>query len=276
MKNELVTAGWPRGFPDLSLRFVNKFGENQLSEPHLYLIGKNGLPVRQWEILAGEVRIYNPLQESGLFRIFASIDHRNTSEIEDFANSWGPLIQPFIFGEPLSFWQDQIAYLKRCVWLLDAVKSEKVLVEDPLINLEKFLNSEEKSKRKLEEINSKPGPKTLHWSPLPLKRRAWNYLQNLINEQVGQHGLTCQVSANFTDRFDPLPMTLNLYPENLISALWFQIARAVSGEKDYKCCLECGKPFEISLDPEGFRKNRMYCSDACRQKAYRRRKSKPR
>ena len=69
---------------------------------------------------------------------------------------------------------------------------------------------------------------------------------------------------------------LGLYvvPENLLGAMWLQLARAVNWQKKYERCEGpgCGKVIEISLDESGNRADCQYCSGACRQKAYRQRK----
>ena len=69
---------------------------------------------------------------------------------------------------------------------------------------------------------------------------------------------------------------LQITPKNLLAAMWLQFAQAVTGDKEYRQCKQCGKPFEISLAPEGMRKSREYCTDPCRFKAYRERQGKAR
>jgi hypothetical protein len=64
----------------------------------------------------------------------------------------------------------------------------------------------------------------------------------------------------------------SLVPTTLLSALWIQLARAIGGHKGYRPCAACGKVLEISLDEQGHRTNRRYCSDKCRQQSYRERK----
>lgn len=63
-------------------------------------------------------------------------------------------------------------------------------------------------------------------------------------------------------------------PVNLISALWFQFARAVVGAKSYETCPApgCGKWFETGTRPGG-RSTKKFCSDTCRARASRVRRS---
>lgn len=68
-------------------------------------------------------------------------------------------------------------------------------------------------------------------------------------------------------------MTFQISPHTLLGALWLQFSQAVSGDKAFQSCIQCGTLFEIA---QGRRKSRMFCSDACRFKAYRERQTKAR
>ncbi|MBL8794292.1 MAG: hypothetical protein JNM56_10325 [Planctomycetia bacterium] len=63
---------------------------------------------------------------------------------------------------------------------------------------------------------------------------------------------------------------LQIVPQNLLGALWLQLAQAVDSGKELRACQTCGRWFEVSLD--AFRKSRSYCGESCRSKAYRQRK----
>ena len=65
---------------------------------------------------------------------------------------------------------------------------------------------------------------------------------------------------------------LAIEPLTLISAMWLQLALTVTGGKRFITCKFCGRLFEISTDPSGFRSHREFCTDACKTKDYRRRK----
>ena len=65
---------------------------------------------------------------------------------------------------------------------------------------------------------------------------------------------------------------LHLVPRHPLGALWLQFAEAVSGDKGYRRCAACSKWFEVSA--QGARKNRVYCSEACKFEAFRERKEK--
>jgi hypothetical protein len=67
---------------------------------------------------------------------------------------------------------------------------------------------------------------------------------------------------------------LDLRPLTLRGALWLQLARAVANDKKFRACQVCGKWLELS--PETARTNRLFCSDACRSKSYRKRQEEAR
>jgi hypothetical protein len=60
-------------------------------------------------------------------------------------------------------------------------------------------------------------------------------------------------------------------PDDLLTALWLQFALAISGDKRFRQCRTCGMWYE--LEPETARATKLFCSDACKTKAYRGRKA---
>jgi predicted nucleic acid-binding Zn ribbon protein len=84
------------------------------------------------------------------------------------------------------------------------------------------------------------------------------------------------LSAGVAPVIEPHPSVawgeLRFVPATLIDAVWLQFAEAVCGDKNFRECLVCGKPFEIS--PDVARTNKLLCSDSCKMRAYRQRKAK--
>jgi hypothetical protein len=62
-------------------------------------------------------------------------------------------------------------------------------------------------------------------------------------------------------------VSLQLQPESLYGVMWIQFALAVAGTKQFRACTGCGEWFEVA--PGVNRKNRVFCSTACRNKAFR-------
>jgi hypothetical protein len=65
---------------------------------------------------------------------------------------------------------------------------------------------------------------------------------------------------------------LRLVPETLLGAMWLQFALAVSGGKAFRRCAACGEWFELS--PKVGRKDKLFCSGACRTRSHRGRREK--
>jgi hypothetical protein len=64
---------------------------------------------------------------------------------------------------------------------------------------------------------------------------------------------------------------LKFVPHNLIGFLWAQFSEAVAGGKKFRQCASCTRWMEIA--PGQGRPEKNYCSDACRMRAYRKRKA---
>ena len=65
------------------------------------------------------------------------------------------------------------------------------------------------------------------------------------------------------------PPTLSISPPDLETALWLQLAIAVTDAPEIKKCEECPTWFEVA--PGKGRPEKKYCSDACSMRAYRKR-----
>jgi hypothetical protein len=82
------------------------------------------------------------------------------------------------------------------------------------------------------------------------------------------------IGANVLLKEDPRNASARLCirPTHLRDALWIQLALAIDGSESLRTCVECKKWFTISAG-QG-RSDKEYCSDACRMRAYRKRKGK--
>ena len=99
------------------------------------------------------------------------------------------------------------------------------------------------------------------------------YLQWLINRELAEETVVPKVvmdkdRARLAFRFDTHTL------QTLKGALWLQLAEAVTGDKTYRRCPTCSKWIEFSS--EGARADRLFCSNACRNAAYRVRQDKAR
>lgn len=97
---------------------------------------------------------------------------------------------------------------------------------------------------------------------------------------VAQTLVTTEIMRNLTVGLAPVIQPhpdvgwgeLRFTPRYLIDAIWLQFAEAVCGNKSYRQCQFCGKPFELS--PDVARTSRLFCSDSCKMQSYRQRKTK--
>jgi hypothetical protein len=92
--------------------------------------------------------------------------------------------------------------------------------------------------------------------------------QAYMREIVEQH-LVYSLSPRMIGPPSEESLALRFEPNNLLTALWLQFALAITGNKTYHQCLACQTWFELS--PAMNRADRLFCSNACRTRAYRQR-----
>lgn len=90
---------------------------------------------------------------------------------------------------------------------------------------------------------------------------------------VNRH-LVNRMSARLSTKAARSGFHLQFGATDLLSAMWFQFAQAVTINKDFRQCHQCGIWFESG--PEAARASRLFCTDACRFKAYRGRQAEAR
>ncbi|MFZ5768638.1 MAG: hypothetical protein ACOY3F_08080 [Bacillota bacterium] len=239
----------------------------------------------------GKHELYQPLRMfTGLFRTFA--DTPPTKEgILRFANKYGHLFElqdavvvehegrkAVASAEALSLWQQQIWDMRLAVELWDAVQARDIAALSRRLTWTKgpggmgvlydtHLTGDSGEPRYTEWIaapNIHPERLEL-FAPGDLVMPALYRVQRVVNEH-----LKGQVSPRLLWDEHRSRLGLHIVPQSLIGALWLQFAHAITGRKAYRRCEECGTWFEVS--PRVARTNRIYCSNACRTRAYRRRK----
>jgi hypothetical protein len=245
---------------------------------------------------------YNPLKmHTGLFRIFADIPlirEEIQERILGFANQYGylgikrPLENPGVWGETLQEWVNQIDKFKQGVSIWDMIRTgNKVAISRYVC-----WNNEERTKDGIVTrsagwfYDSHPDLPPIHVDPrkaIPFPCRLHEYIEpvgDLFNRENPQipamfllqrwinKNLKSQVSPRLVYHLGRGKQVLRFVPENLLGAMWLQFVQAIEGNKEYRPCKECGKWFEVSLD--AFRTSRLFCSDACKSKEYRKRKQR--
>jgi len=242
---------------------------------------------------------YAPLKlYTGLFRTFAETPPTKEGVLA-FANKYGHLGDKdndvFIglpdgkeghvmgTGETLSFWHKEISAMARALELWDAVKRGTLEVLSRYIAWEKGgVNYD--SHRGMDTKDLKP-PYSRHmeWIAAPEIHPEWLerfrpgdlafpalfYVQKVINDH-----LAGRVSPRLLWGRDRTRLGFYIVPGSLIGAMWLQFAQAIDGNKNYRRCEECRTWYEVS--PEVARTSKLYCSNACRSRAYRGRQEKAR
>src|SRR5262249_31256111 len=97
----------------------------------------------------------------------------------------------------------------------------------------------------------------------------------LVQRWVNEH-LKESVSPQLLYDLDSGAQVLQILPHTLLSALWLRRAQARAGTKRHGPCKECGRWFEIWTEEDGRTARRLFCSDPCKSRDYRRRKEKAR
>ncbi len=95
-----------------------------------------------------------------------------------------------------------------------------------------------------------------------LQRPALYLIQYILNDKINQR-INPELSFDDNGR----KLNFSIVPKTLIGALWLQCAQAISGNKEYSTCKTCSSWFELA--PHVKNKGKIYCSDACKSKAWR-------
>lgn len=237
-------------------------------------------------------REYEPIIEyPALFREFAMIDSGGDG-IFAFANRWGALgsegtcvIMPvdesdserpnrrIIWGEVIEIWELEIFNMFNAISIWDAARhhDEKLLktriwwVEgkvywrpdpgrwDSVVEL--YVATSDYHPERIDPIRQDG-----------LERAGLYLVQDLVNE-----GLRSRVHEELQwDEATGKP-TIRIVPGNLIGAMWLQFALAIDGDNEFGKCSECASWYVIA--PGAGRPDKTYCSNACRMRAYRKRKT---
>ena len=194
------------------------------------------------QFVEGEERYYEPLRdETGLFNIFAET-RASKEEIQAFANKYGWL------GE------DVMVIPKKAPGPVESGESIDVWVREIAAMREAV---------RLLESGKNP-----------------NRLQQLVNKGLEppppaeKHYSRGRVNARLLWDASRLKLRGYIVPRTLIGAMWFQLYQAIDGDKEYRRCKQCRKPYEVSPTERG--EKRRYCSNACRMVAYRKRSTRRR
>lgn len=242
------------------------------------------------------IRLHYPLRDHpALFKTFAYTDP-NTEGILRFADRYGVLGGPCSMplkaesgdkrafqhriGELFKGWYNAIYEMKNMVLLWDPAQQEDEK------GLSRYIKWDQDLRRVYYESDPMPPPRGGVSVPLrehiagqgahdrvfshfPAGKATWPakyYLQHRVNLRLGEYKALPRLAW---DR-SLTGLSLQFIPDSLIAALWLQFAQAISEDRGYRQCEECGTWFELTGQR---RADTKYCSGACRSRAYRKRRT---
>jgi hypothetical protein len=261
--DQLVTAHWPLPLRPLSVAVAVALDRGEPSEAQSFVVATEG----GW---TGEA-YGNPLEavDSAAHRWFAEhVEDAETAaavatelgflgEIERVELADGRVVQ----GEPVELWLREAAAMRRALALwtglqrsdLDALREDPqiaalasgVTLDPENVNLARFWDSD---------------------AVLGLARFTLSWL---VNERLGRPGPGGPLVSVMLEE-EAGRIVFRNRALTLLAALWLQLALAINGNKDYRRCPVDGRWWEET--PDIGRTNRVYCSAACKQKAWRARR----
>jgi hypothetical protein len=206
-----------------------------------------------------------PLEtHTGLFKEFTSVNLDEASIVK-FANQFGWLqgdeIVPdqsnHLAGSDTSaFWFSEITEMRRLVNLWERVQSDDLHYLKTHIIYGK-VSIQLKVEDISAEIASRDDPafdelqNDVVWTAL-------TYIGRCINKKLDNYHVTARLMQ---DRNTDRELTLFINPSSLISGLWFQFARAVEKNRQYRACEWCGVPFVVGgKSAGGKRSDSKFCT----------------
>lgn len=246
-----------------------------------------------WLVSSGDIaRQYAPLSKPTLHREFASL--YSDESIIEFANRYGLLGQYDVslfppprgsmeLGESINRWKYESRDIGILLYIWDLVRDEKVgklshlisWLDGVLIGYKYEYDENANIWQALPPpVNNAPVPGVAfswianqhqhvelldRWQRGALIEPAKYYICREINERLRGH-VAPQIFPFMSNR-------VYLYPDSLLAAMWVMFLFEILGDIKPRRCDVCGKWQVQNLERKSF-----YCSSACRQEAYRRRR----
>jgi hypothetical protein len=233
-----------------------------------------------------EGKQYDPLRDrkyAGLFRQFADVPPTREG-VQAFANQYGLLgCGPLLLlapgrvrqGETLDTWQAEITAMHRVLTLWNLLERGN---EE---GLRRYIRWEKDGKVVYESQSKEWTLDGFSFRSPDVVQPALTFIALEVNKRLSpsvvmepeQEPPTCRVTPSLA-LLTGNRLQIRITPDNLLGALWWQCAQAIDGHRSYRRCDQCGTWFEVA--PQAEKRNRLFCSDACRVKAYRLRQEEAR
>jgi hypothetical protein len=242
---------------------------------------------------------WRPLESPDLFRQFAQCQTTDDG-VRAFADRCGLLGVPVVLaeksevettiysdeGELAPDWTGRIAEMRAAVGIVDALGAGRLEDLHKWVMLPAEVSSESARGKHSPNATSKAWFFTAQddqgrWNvALSLMYETWGDALDIDRVTAARQLLVQLTNRNLQKycfpylRARPLRVdsyTLRMAPKNLLGAMWWQMARLVTGEVTHRPCKVCGRLFEVSIgnDNPGHRTDMEYCQNACKLRAHR-------
>jgi hypothetical protein len=237
-------------------------------------------------------RRYAPLRDNpALFRTFVDVEYKQESIVK-FANRFGLLTDPQK-GEPLGTWAAAISDMRSTVECWQEARQVDALPLPGNHDIDIRLKTSEGGTGKsafladakclqgsfgaatgvspatdidvLAASSHQPDRRVFVGFNSSDRHDALKLLASRINENIS-HVRSVLVILDGLDEISLRPM-----PTTLLEAMWLQFGQAVASNRSLRKCRHCGTWFDLS--PKAARIDKVFCSEACKARAYRRRLS---
>jgi hypothetical protein len=184
-----------------------------------------------------------------------------------------------VHGEMFRVWRHELAAMRHAVGVWEKVR------DGDAAWLEKRVRREEEDAVFFESLDEfqdfvhhvrEPIANRHHRSDLLSHARLGNvllaakaHLQWVVNSKLARY-----TSSQMLWEGEGGDLKQYVLPNNLLGAMWCQLAAAIEEKRNQRICDHCGQWYELA--PQARSRKQGYCSNSCRQKAYRGRKAAPR
>ena len=221
-------------------------------------------------------REYLPLDVPDLYRKFAALPVENEEAILSFVHQYGLPVRevnlnasgPFC---PLELFRSEAQAMRRAVELFENAKG---LLDPAVADLRKRQNFQkvEQNLANLKVLEPQGDALiTLSHDPRPVDL-AYAEILRITNQRL-QKRVAPRLGYALENQWIG-SVHLSVVPKDLLGAMWLQLAQMVDGNQLHLRCMMCGTWF-LERPQAGKRPAKNYCSDACKQKAHRRRNISP-
>jgi hypothetical protein len=230
--------------------------------------------------LPTSLQLYSPLiTETGLYRRFIEVDPYDRDSMLAFANTYGLLgiglrvdlrhgsTSIHMLGEREHRWKEEIEIMRQAVAMWDMCSNNDATALSQLVHENgagRWVVTVGDQTEVVEPFLPNPDLFMLGNPIIP----AGFVVQRWINDRLKQY-----TSPQVLYQMDRGERVFRIRPWSLLGAMWLQFALTIDCSRFHKSCKECSRWFEVSTEGDGKRVNREFCSDRCKSKNYRRRKT---